>query len=650
MTKKLGSILLRYGLPVVIFLGIVLIAVGIKRFFAVSLDPTTLLIVVLIAAAWYGGRGPGLLVGLVYEITIQYFAPPQPLSSKVIIAVVNRVVIFVTLALFISSRRKAQKRVQEQREWLQVTLSSIGDAVIATDIKGNVSFMNPTAEALTGWTMAQATGKPLREIFAVIKEQTGEPIESPIITANQQGLTREFANHSLLVTNDNRKIPIENSSAQIKDTAGKVIGVIVVFRDTSERRRAEQEREQLLRREQEARAEAESASRMKDEFLATVSHELRTPLNAILGWAKILTDGDLQERTLRQGIGVIERNAKAQAEIINDILDVSRIITGRMHLDTQPLDFASIIQAALDTLHPAAAAKGVTLTVSLERKAGFVNGDASRLQQVVWNLISNAIKFTPENGQVEVRLQQQDSQLILSVKDSGIGIKKEFLPYVFDRFRQADSSTTRVHGGLGLGLAIVRHLVELHGGTVAVASDGIGLGSLFTVRLPVVGRDVATVTRDKETDFMPIQEKAARMAVFRGLRVLVVDDEADTRDLLFRILNQYGAEVCVAASSADALQTLQEWQPDVLLADLGMPFEDGFTLIRQIRAMSPEQGGHIPAAALTAYASEEDRRRSLASGFELHIAKPVEPQTLVEAVENLAKRNAVATHMVDTSE
>jgi PAS domain S-box-containing protein len=638
MTKKLRSTLLRYGLPVVIFLGIILIAVGIKRFFAVSLDPTTLLIVVLIVAAWYGGRGPGLLVGLVYEITIQYFAPPQPLSSKVIIAAVNRVIIFVTLALFVSSRRKAQKRVQEQREWLQVTLSSIGDAVIATDIKGNVSFMNPTAETLTGWTMAQAVGKPLREIFAVIKEETGEPIESPLITVNQQSLTREFANHSLLVTKDNRKIPIESSSARIKDTAGKVIGVIVVFRDTSERHRAEREREQLLQREQEARAEAESASQMKDEFLATVSHELRTPLNAILGWAKILANGDLQERTLHQGIGVIERNAKAQAELINDILDVSRIITGRMYLDTQPLDLASIIQTALDTLHPAATAKGISLTVTLDRKVGFVIGDAIRLQQVIWNLVANAIKFTPENGQVEVRLQQQDSQLILSVKDSGIGIKKEFLPYVFDRFRQADSSTTRVHSGLGLGLAIVRHLVELHGGTVAVASDGIGLGALFTVRLPVAGCDVATVTKNKDTDFMPVQERAAGIADLRGLRVLIVDDEADTRDLLIRILNQHGAETRAAASSTDALQTFLEWQPDVLLSDLGMPFEDGFALIRRIRAMSPENGGHIPAVALTAYVSEEDRRRSRASGFELHIAKPVEPQTLVKAVANLAKR------------
>ncbi len=320
-----------------------------------------LIIGVMIASAWYGGRGPGLLIAVLLELTLDYFYT-RPYNFQYAVIVFNRLVLFVSLVLFASSRRKAERQLQKQREWLRVTLSSIGDAVIATDIKGSVNFINPTAEALTGWTEAESADKPFDEVFHIINEETRELVESPFSAVKRRGTVVGLANHSILITKDGREIPIEDSGAPIKDDAGKMIGVIVVFHDVSERRRAEQEREQLLIREQVARGEAEAANRLKDEFLATVSHELRTPLNAILGWASLFNRGTLEEGMVRNALAVIERNARAQAQIIDDILDVSRIITGKLRINPQPLDLAPIIQTAIEALRPAAAAKLITVT------------------------------------------------------------------------------------------------------------------------------------------------------------------------------------------------------------------------------------------------------------------------------------------------
>jgi signal transduction histidine kinase len=328
-------------------------------------------------------------------------------------------------------------------------------------------------------------GKPLDEVFKIVNEQTRQPGESVFSIVRQQGIVVGLANHTILIAKDGKEIPIEDSGAPIKDEKGKMIGVIVVFHDVSERRRAEQERTDLLTREQAARSEAEAANRLKDEFLATVSHELRTPLTAIVGWSSMLRTISFSPESTARALETIERNAKAQTQIVEDLLDVSRIITGKLQINSRPVAFAPTIEAALATLRPAAEAKNITLKVSLAETTKFVAGDPDRLQQIIWNLVSNAIKFTPENGHIEVRLEQVGSSFELSVRDNGIGIDGEFLPYVFERFRQADSSTTRAHGGLGLGLAIVRHLVELQGGTVSAQSDGAGRGTVFMVRLPV---------------------------------------------------------------------------------------------------------------------------------------------------------------------
>jgi PAS domain S-box-containing protein len=640
MAREIKSGILRYGLA----LGTFALLIGISIYIPVVAPALTwLIIAAMIAAAWYLGKGPGLLYALAFEISLVYFSTfAQPFSWKLAVITLNRLILFFSLVLFASSRRNAEKKLREQRELLQVTLESIGDAVIATDIDGKINFINPTAEKLTGWTLEEAVGRPLEEVFHIVNEETREPVESPFAIIKREGVTVGLANHTALITRDGAEVPIEDSGAPIKDDDGNVIGAILVFHDVSERRQIEQERERLLKSEQSARGEAESANRLKDEFLATVSHELRTPLNAILGWASMLNRGNLKGENVSNALKIIERNAKAQAEIIGDILDVSRIITGKLQIESKPVELAQIIGAAVDTLHPAADAKSISLAVSIDENTGSVVGDADRLQQVIWNLVSNAIKFTPSGGQVEVRLAQIDSHAEISVSDSGIGINPNFLPFVFERFRQADSSTTRSGSGLGLGLAIVRHLVELHGGTVRAQSKGEGSGAIFTIKLPLAdagesvsaGEKSSALNRAKET-----RETASEKTDLNGLRVLVVDDDPDTLEVLHLMLSQYGAEVRTADSSAAALKTFLDWQPSVLVSDIGMPNEDGYSLIGKIRNLSPEQGGNVPAAALTAYVRERDKRQAINAGFQTHIAKPVEQATLAEAVAELVKRS-----------
>jgi len=429
-------------------------------------------------------------------------------------------------------------------------------------------------------------------------------------------------------------------------------------REIAERRRAELERAGLLQLEQEARRQAEEANRLKDEFLAILSHELRTPLNAILGWAHLLRVGNLDAAAATSALERIERNAKAQAKLVGDLLEVSQIITGKLRLDMSPVDLAAAIEAALDSVTPAAEAKGITISTRLDRAAPMVVGDASRLQQVVWNLLSNAIKFTPRDGAVEVSVEAAPGEVRIAVRDSGMGIAPRFLPYVFDRFRQADSSTTRTHGGLGLGLSIVRHLVELHGGTAQVESGGEGCGAVFTVTLPVhedlrldgdeterqaaaagAAGDAATAAAVAAA---AVAAAAAAAVELAGLSVLVVEDEDDTRELIARALAHAGASVAAAGSAAEALSLFHRERPDVLVCDIGMPGEDGLSLIRKLRAgdAGGDGGAALPAAALTAYAGPADRARILAAGFQRHLAKPVDFAELRRTVAELGGRNA----------
>lgn len=403
--------------------------------------------------------------------------------------------------------------------------------------------------------------------------------------------------------------------------------------EVTERQRAENEREALLAREQVLRAEAEELSRLKDEFLATMSHELRTPLNAIFGWITLLRTRRLDEPTQARALETIERNARAQKRLIEDLLDVSRIVTGKVALELTVVDPRRVVEAALETMHPTAQTKGLKLVPLLDTSAGTVRGDFARLQQVVTNLVSNAIKFTPTGGQVDVCLACHNGEAQISVSDTGQGIGSDFLPHVFDRFRQEDGSISRRHGGLGLGLAIVRHLVELHGGTVDAFSAGEGKGARFTVRLPI--REApAQAPRALEGVIKPVTSPS----MLAGLRVLVVDDDPSARDLMTGILTGYGAEVSLADSGPAALSLLFEQRPQVLIADLGMPGMDGYALIEQVRALDPDFGGHTPAIAVTAYASAHDRLRALQAGYQNHVPKPVEPEELAIVIASLTGR------------
>jgi PAS domain S-box-containing protein len=409
-------------------------------------------------------------------------------------------------------------------------------------------------------------------------------------------------------------------------------------------RRANTEKDKLLEGERAARGEAERAGRIKDEFLATLSHELRTPLNAILGWSQILTARPHDAADLAEGLQTIERNARSQVAIIEDLLDMSRILSGKLRLDVQRVDLAAVVQASVETVRPAADARGVRLHVVLDSLAGPVSGDPDRLQQVFWNLLSNAVKFTPKGGRVQVLLERVNSHIEVSVIDTGEGIAADFLPHVFDRFRQADASSTRRHGGLGLGLALVKNLVELHGGTARANSPGKGQGAMFVVALPRVaphadssGAAPADERRSARAGGgVPMLEDAC--AAMAGVRVLAVDDELDARALVRRLLEDCGAAVATASSAAEAIEQLPAFRPDVLVSDIGMPVEDGYALIKRVRALPATQGGAVPALALTAYARPEDRMRAILAGFQMHLTKPVEPAELIAMVASLAGR------------
>ncbi|MGN6370892.1 MAG: ATP-binding protein [Phycisphaerae bacterium] len=453
-------------------------------------------------------------------------------------------------------------------------------------------------------------------------------------------------------------------SMPIRGTGGRILGTFgTYFRECREPTQAEKEvveglcrlaslaierseaaaaREELLASERAARGDAERASRMKDEFLATLSHELRTPLNAILGWSQILKRHGGHTEDVAEGIEVIERNARAQTQIIEDLLDMSRIISGKVRLEVQRVDLAAALRAAIETVTPAAQAKGVRVQAVLDSLAGPVMGDLGRLQQVFWNLLSNAVKFTPRDGRVQVLLERVNSHLEVSVIDSGEGITPEFLPHVFDRFRQADASTTRKHGGLGLGLAIVKQLAELHGGSVRAKSPGPGKGSTFTVMLPLAPLEEKKTSDPRRhpaaDEKLPPPADGEPVADISGMRVLVVDDEPDSRAMMKRMLEEQNANVILAASAAEALELLKRHRPDLLVSDIGMPGEDGYALMRRVRSLAPDHGGQTPAVALTAFARVEDRMKAVMAGFQHHVAKPVEPAELIAMMASLRKR------------
>ena len=700
----------------------------------------------------------------------------------------------------------------EARRWFTTTLKSIGDAVIATDPEGRVTFMNGVAEELTGFGEAEARGRPLHEVFQIFSEQTRAPVENPVAKVLREGTVVGLANHTLLRSKQGREIAIDDSGAPIRSESGQLFGVVLVFRDVT-REKAEGARREFLSKAGEAlvasldyqvtlanvarlavptiadwcgvdilepgaqkpyqaavahvdpsklefaqalreryppdpnartgspevirsgkselypeipqafleaaakdaehlrlirelrlesamvvplrgrnrilgamsfvyaesgrryteedlafgedfarraalaienslalkqveasrahehrlRAEAEVASRAKDEFLAVVSHELRTPLNAVLGWAVTLRRKTLVPETDR-GLAIIERNARTQAKLIEDVLDVSRIISGKLILNLGPTNVADAITASIETIAPAAAAKNIVVSHTFDDEPLIITADADRVQQIVWNLLSNAVKFTPKGGSVSVEAERDGSNVAIRISDSGEGIRPEALPHIFDLFHQADASTTRRHGGLGLGLAIVRQLVTAHGGSVHAESAGDGKGATFVIEIPARSAIPAVERAPRSSATAERASDGLEPPRLDGLRLLIVDDEEDALMLVAEVLRERGAEVHAATSVNEALAKFETVRPDVLVSDIGMPHEDGYSLIRRIRLLPAERGGRTPSVALTAYAREEDAQRAFAAGYQQHVVKPVEPEHLVNVVANLGGR------------
>jgi len=531
----------------------------------------------------------------------------------------------------ITERKRAQETLRRESSLLQALMDNIPDAIYFKDTQSRFTRVNSHAPYRGDKDPADVIGKTDFDFFveeharAAYEDeqrimQTGEPIIDKVELE-----TYPDGSVTWLSTT---KVPIFNED-------GKVAGLVGISRDITERKRAEEERLRLAR-EQAAREEAEAANRSKDEFLAVLSHELRTPLTAILGWAHMLREGELDEQTAADALETIERNARAQSRLVDDLLDVSRIITGKLRLEVARVEPRSFIESAIEALRPAAAAKEVTVESLTGAGVGFIAGDAARLKQIAWNLLSNAIKFTPPGGRVEVRLTRADSHVELAVADTGVGISPEFLPHVFEPFRQADQKTTRRHGGLGLGLSIVRHLVDLHGGTVRAESPGAGRGATFTVRLPASQDDQTNGPGERRAsaagDNSASHGDPERLD---GLKVLVVDDEVDARELLRMAFGRCGAEVLTAGTVSEALEAIETRRPDLLISDIGMPDQDGYDLIRRVRGLPAENGGGVPAIALTAYARAEDRTQALEAGYQLHVPKPVDMAELINAVASL---------------
>lgn len=553
---------------------------------------------------------------------------------------------WLTIGHDITERKRAEEAMRRSEEEARRQLAHI-EAIYATAPAGlcfvdtdlRYQSINDRLAQMNGKSVKEVLGRTLREVVPDRAEAI-EPLYRRVIDTGQPILNVELS------------LPARTGEVQhflvsyypVKNRERRVLGVNVVVVDITERKRIEETLERLLRQEKASREAAEAASRMKDDFLATVSHELRTPLTAILGWTSLLLHGPLPASQTPHALEVIARSAKAQSELIADILDMSRIVAGRLKLDVRPVEIENVFQSAIDVIRPSAQAKRIALAVEVTGRRQMVLGDAGRLQQVIWNLLSNAVKFTAEAGHIDARLAFGSSQAELSITDSGVGIEPQFVPYLFERFRQADSSSTRRYGGLGLGLAIVRNVVEMHGGSVSASSPGKGQGATFKIILPLMASaelpqatSPAVGSKAVAAPAIAAEEKAGTLD---HVRVLVVEDDPDTLDFLRVVLDNSGADVATASSAREAIDTFDHWRPDILVSDLAMPEQDGYQLIGAVRSRGPERGGDTPAVALTAYARSEDRRRALTSGFQMHLTKPIVPTELISALASLSKRIA----------
>jgi signal transduction histidine kinase len=691
----LNSRLFRYGMALVALACVNAIDWGLTPLVGPD-HPFLLYFAAILLSGWIGGQGPAVFCTLVACVLVVYFSlhPLHNLFAHTV-SQYARAGIFALEGLIVSAfcgrvRRSQQRLAQalavpqpfvttqliEERIRLARLEGEIGSVLARGEtllpvLQGSVEALVNYADAAFAriWTYHKPGQMLELQVSAGLYTHLDGPHSRvplgkfkigliaaerrPHLTNNVVGDPRvgdqdwarrermvAFAGYPLLVGDELYGVLAMFSRDKLSDATLSALDLVShAIALTIRRCSADEERTRLLRETQIAREAAEVANLAKDEFIAVVSHELRTPLNAILGWVRLLAAGDLGPEELGEAVEVIERNAISQSRLIEDLLDVSRIISGKLRLNVRTVDLPAVVRDAVRTVQPAADLKAIRVETILDPDAAPVSGDADRLQQVVWNLVSNAVKFTPKKGRVQVRLARVNSHVELRVSDTGLGIDPQFLTHVFERFTQADTSSTRSHSGLGLGLGITRHLVELHGGSIAVFSDGENKGSMFVVNLPIM-----IVHGNGERPERAHPSVAAGGAPFKpsqtllGVRVVAVDDDADARKLLEVVLTHSEAEVTVVATAAEAVEAVRRLRPDVLLSDIEMPGEDGYSLITRVRALGPEEGGNTPAAALTAYARVEDRTRALRAGFQQHLPKPVEPAELVAVVANLAGR------------
>ena len=545
----------------------------------------------------------------------------------------------------LTQRRGHEEALRQSEERFRLLVEGVAEyAIFMLDVNGNVATWNSGAQRIKGYTADDIIGKHFSIFYPAEAREIGWP-EHELQVATEKG---SFVDEGWRIRKDGSQMWASVTITALRDSSGTHVGFAKLTRDLTEPRRAQavelvsQQREEILEAERNARISAQRATRIKDEFLATLSHELRTPLSAILGWTQVLLKSGAGEspEANRRALEVIDRNARAQVQLIDDLLDLSRIMTGKIRLDLQQISLLDVAAAAVDSATPSAEAKDIRLTTMFDPSQATVSGDAARLQQVIWNLLTNAIKFTPKGGRVQVLLQRVNSHVELSVSDTGIGIPASFLPQVFDRFSQRDSSTTRAYGGLGLGLAISKQLVELHGGKIKVASDGEGKGSTFSVDLPLSIVQIADESMDRDH---PTANAAGNdqtpLPRFDGAHVFIVDDEPDARNLLQRMFEDQQAQVSSFASAEAALEALKIAQPVLVVSDIGMPGMDGYQFMRLLRAReADEKSERVPALALTAFARAEDRKRSLLAGYQAHLAKPFDLAELLLVAADLVSR------------
>jgi PAS domain S-box-containing protein len=539
------------------------------------------------------------------------------------------------------SDRRISPELNDAQAYLAAIVESSDDAIISKNLDGIIQSCNAAAERMFGYTSDELVGCAVR--ILIPPERQNE--EDDILAAIRRG---DKVDHfeTVRLTKTGERLDVSLTVSPVRDDTGRIIGVSKIARDITERKRAAAElasqrraleaaiadRDRLLEAERHARADAERASRVKDDFVAMVSHELRTPLNAILGWTHLMMRDRRDPEVLDRGLEIVARNTRMQAQLISDLLDISRIVSGKLRLEIQDVDLRSTIADAVAAVQVDARERAIDVRLDLSEAVPLVSGDPARLQQVVWNLLSNAIKFSPRGGHVMVTLRSRESRIEITVADHGVGIRPDSLPHVFERFHQADGSITRRFGGLGLGLSIVKDLMDLHGGTVRAESAGEGRGATFTVSLPPAVRQASPpLGGDADGDVSKTESIS-----LEPLRVLVVEDEPDTREFLTRLLEAHGAQVSRAASAAEALSIFHDVRPDILISDIGLPETDGYELMQQIRGASGAGSAGIPAIALTAYARAEDRTRALRAGYQVHIAKPIESNELVATVASLA--------------